>query len=122
MVSVIGTTDLPLHTIDIPAFVDDIGEAARTGLGLPPNLRSVYLVPLPAENTTVKEGYEITFVLYSAPGKTIDQKRAAIKGLDEVVRSREWDGPVKVVVIIKEHDPENVGVDGVLRWDTLNPA
>lgn len=119
MVSVIATTDLPLSTIDVPAFVNDIGEAARVGLGLPPHLRSVYLVPLPVENTTVKEGYEVTFILYSAPGKTVEQKRAAIKALDEVVRSREWDGEVKVVVIIKEHDPENVGVNGVLRLDML---
>lgn len=118
MVSVIATTDLPLGTVDIPALVSDIGEAARVGLGLPPHLRSVYLVPLPTENCTVKDGFEVTFILYSAPGKTVDQKRAAIAGLNEVIRTRDWGGePVKVVVIIKEHSAENVGVDGVMRLD-----
>lgn len=122
MVSVVATTDLPLERVDIPEFVERIGDAARTGLGLPPELRSVYLVPLAKEYTTAKEGYEITLVLYSAPGKTIDQKRAAIVGLNDVVQAYDWGAEAKVVVIIKEHDPENVGVNGVLRWDALNQS
>ncbi|KIP53351.1 tautomerase family protein [Leucobacter komagatae] len=120
MVSVVATTDLPLERVDIPQFVDRLGEAARIGLGLPPGLRSVYLVPLTKEYTTAKDGFEATIVLYSAPGKTLEQKRAAIADLNSVVQSYDWGGDAKVVVIIKEHEPENVGVNGVLRWDTLN--
>ena len=117
MVSIIGTTDLPLGNVDVEAFVEDLGERGRVALGLPPGLRSVYLVPLPTEYTTKKDGYDITFVAYSAPGKTVEQKREFVKVLNDVVQERDWGGPAKVVVIIKEHDAENVGVGGVLRLD-----
>ncbi|BCL12492.1 hypothetical protein GCM10017556_02310 [Micromonospora sagamiensis] len=117
MVSVVGMTDLPLDKVDLPTFVHDIGRAAQTAFELPPHMRSVYLVPLPPENCTVKDGYEITFLLYTAPGKSVELKRRTVKALNDVVQAKDWGDTVKVVVIIKEHAAENVGVGGVLRLD-----
>lgn len=119
MVTVIGHTTLPLQSIDVSAFIAELGTAATTAFGLPPHLRSIFLYPLPAEYATAGDGYQITFILYTAPGKTIEHRRAMVKALSDAVQSRRWDKPVKVVVTIKEHTSDYVGVDGVLRADVV---
>lgn len=117
MVSVITHTTLPLDTIDVPAFIEELGIAATTAFELPPHLRSIFLYPVPPEYATASEGYQATFVLYTAPGKTVDHRRAMVKALSDAVQARDWDKPVKVVVTIKEHTSDYVGVNGILRSD-----
>ena len=117
MVTIVGHTTLPLQDIDVEAFVENLGTAATTAFDLPPTLRSVFLYPVPAEYTTQSDGYKVTFILYTAPGKTLDHRRAMVRGLNEVVQSVAWGKPVKVVVTIKEHEDDCVGVDGTLRAD-----
>jgi hypothetical protein len=118
MVTVVIHTTLPIETIDVSGFVEDLGRAATTAFDLPPQMRSIYLNAIPVERGTVKEGYHATFLLFTAPGKTIDHRRAMVKALNDVVQGRSWGKKVQVVVIIKEHEPDFVGVNGVLRIDS----
>ena len=117
MVTVVVHTTLPLENIDVSQFVEDLGRAATTAFGLPPNMRSIYLNAIPVERGTVKDGYHATFLLFTAPGKNLDHRRAMVKGLNEVVQARPWGKKVQVVVVIKEHADDFVGVNGVLRID-----
>jgi len=117
MVTVVVHTTLPLETIDVGQFVEDLGRAATTAFDLPPQMRSVYLHSIPVERGTVKEGYHATFLLFTAPGKNVDHRRRMVKALNDVVQAQPWNKKVNVVVIIKEHEPDFVGVNGVLRID-----
>jgi hypothetical protein len=117
MVTVVIHTNLPVETIDVAEFVEDLGRAATKAFDLPPQMRSLYLNAVPVERATVKEAYHATFLLFAAPGKTIDHRRAMVKALDDVVQSRPWGRKVQVVVVIKEHEADFVGVNGVLRID-----
>lgn len=117
MVTVVIHTNLPVETIDVAAFVDELGRAATTAFGLPPQMRSLYLNAIPEERGTVKDVYHATFLLFTAPGKNLDHRRAMVKGLNDVVQARPWGKKVQVVVIIKEHEADFVGVNGVLRID-----
>jgi hypothetical protein len=117
MVTVVVHTTLPIETIDASEFVEDLGRAATAAFDLPPQMKSVYLNAIPEARGTKKEGYHATFLLFTAPGKNIDHRRAMVKALNDVVQSRTWDKKVAVVVIIKEHEPDFVGVNGVLRID-----
>ena len=61
---------------------------------------------------------QITYFVYTAPNKTDDQKRRLVKNIyDATVAVTGPLGKSKVIVIIKEHASNNVGVDGVLRCD-----
>jgi len=119
MVTMIVHTTLPLEKVDVPAFVAELGTAATNAFELPPHLRSVFLYPIPPEHATESEGYQATFILYTAPGKTVDHRRAMVKGLHEAVTAHDWGKPVKVVVTIKEHESDYVGVNGTLRIDAV---
>jgi hypothetical protein len=117
MVTVVVHTTLPVETVDAGKFVEDLGRAATTAFDLPPQMKSVYLHSIPVDRGTVKEGYHATFLLFTAPGKTVDHRRRMVKALNDVVQEQPWGKKVQVVVIIKEHEPDFVGVNGVLRID-----
>ena len=117
MVTVVIHTNLPVETIDAAEFVEELGAAATKAFDLPAQMRSLYLNAIPVERATVKEAYHATFLLFTAPGKTLDHRRAMVKALNDVVQSRPWGKKVQVVVIIKEHEADFVGVNGVLRSD-----
>ena len=119
MVTMIVHTTLPLEDVDVPAFVEELGVAATTAFELPPLMRSVFLYPIPPEHATAFDGYQATFILYTAPGKTVEHRRAMVKALHEAVTARDWGRPVKVVVTIKEHESDYVGVNGTLRADVV---
>ncbi|CAH1208125.1 hypothetical protein PAECIP111893_02843 [Paenibacillus plantiphilus] len=118
MATVIGVSNTALAGEQLERFIDIIGTAVTTGLKLPPELRSVHLYQLPKETSTKKSGEEITFFVYTAPNKPVDAKRDLVKNIqaaaDDFFQSS---GPVKTIVIIKEHSDENVGVGGILRLD-----
>ena len=61
---------------------------------------------------------QITCFVYTAPNKTDDQRRRLVKNIyDATIAVTGPLGKSKVIVIIKEHASNNVGVDGVLRCD-----
>ena len=103
-------------------LVEALGEAVRTGLGLQPQFKSVYLNVLDPVFTTKKGKPEITLFVYTAPDKTVDQKREAQANVKVAVDAFFGQDAVTVVVIFKIHTDENVGVNGVLRQDAKAAA
>jgi 4-oxalocrotonate tautomerase family enzyme len=84
-------------------------------------MRGITINSIPPEFSTKRENQGIDFFVYTAPGKTIDQKRALVKAVQDTVDSHfKGKSQVRTVVIIKEHSDENVGVGGVLRADAKN--
>ena len=103
-------------------LVAALGEAVRTGLGLAPQYKSVYNNMLDPRSTTVKPRPEITLFVYTAPDKTVDQKRQAQANVKKACDEFFGDDAVQVIVIFKIHEAENVGVNGVLRADAQAAA
>lgn len=61
---------------------------------------------------------QITYFVYTASGKSDDMKRAIVKKIyDGTVAVTGKLEPWKVIVIIKEHPDNHVGVDGMLKID-----
>ena len=83
------------------------------------NISSMMLMPsVPEECHSPSATDQITYFIYTGPGKPDEQKSALVKNVyDATVKVVGYKGPFKVVVIIKEHADNNVGVDGVLRVD-----
>lgn len=118
MATIVGIANTDLESPKLEEFIDKIGTAATTSLGLPPALRSVSFFQIPHKSASKRTYEEITFFVYSKFGKTVDEKRALVKNLQKTVDETFLEGPhVKTVVIIKEHNDENVGVDGTLKLD-----
>lgn len=103
-------------------LIDGLGEAIRTGLGLPPKLKSVYNTMLSPDHTTVKDKPELTIFLYTAPDKTTDQKRQVLANLKEFTDGFFGEDAITLVTIFKIHEDHNVGVNGVLRLDAKAAA
>lgn len=103
-------------------FIEGLGEAVRTGLGLAPKLKSVYNTLLGAEHTTLKDKPELTVFIYTAPDKTTDQKRAVLSNLKEFTDGFFGEDAINLVTIFKIHEDVNVGVNGVLRADAKAAA
>lgn len=100
-------------------LVSELGTAVTTGLRLPPELRTISWIELPQASTTPKDFYEITFFVYTAPGKPVEAKRDLVSNLQETTERVLSGLQVKTIVIIKEHADENVGVGGQLRLDIV---
>jgi 4-oxalocrotonate tautomerase family enzyme len=123
MATVIANTTLPLKEKEVEELIDSLGTAVTTALGLPPTMRGVTFNVVAPEYSTKRENPGIDFFVYTAPGKTIDQKRALVKAIQDTVDTHFKGKPqVRTVVIIKEHSDENVGVGGVLRADAKKQA
>jgi 4-oxalocrotonate tautomerase family enzyme len=119
MATVVANTTIPLKGGEVEKLIDNLGTAVTTALGLPPTMRGITFNIVPSEFSTKRENPGIDFFVYTAPGKTVDQKRALVKAIQATVDSHFKEKPqVRTVVIIKEHSDENVGVGGVLRADT----
>lgn len=118
MATIIVTTSVSFTDEESEKFVQVIGDAAVKAFHLPPTLRDVYLYPIPACRQTPHENGQITFFVYTAPGKSVEYKRDLIQGIQKTVDEFFEDKKVNTVVIIKEHPDENVGAGGTLRFDT----
>lgn len=117
MATVIVTTSMEFTEEESRRFVEKTGEAAVKAFRLPPTLRDVYLYTIPACRQTPHEGGQITFFIYTAPGKPIEYKRDMVQGMQDMTDEFFGENKVNAVVIIKEHPDENVGAGGTLRFD-----
>ena len=81
-------------------------------------MKSIHYQQLDNAYVTAKAKPEITFFVYTAPDKTVPQKRQLIANINAAVDDFFGAGEVINVVIIKIHDENNVGVNGVLRADS----
>ena len=110
-------------TLDLPkeekaAFYDALGSATTAAMQIPPNKFSIIWSTLPPENFTARGGREIVNVFaYSAPGKSRDLKRAFHRAVKDAFEQRFGKDTMEILVIIKEHADENVGVNGEMRAD-----
>ncbi|WP_438496378.1 tautomerase family protein [Paenibacillus sp. IHBB 3054] len=119
MATVIVLANTSLNEADKKRFVEEIGTAVTESLQLPPQLKSITLQEFPRINSTPKDYEEITFFVYTAPGKPVEAKRALVRNI-QLTAERVLAGVnVKTIVIIKEHGDENVGVGGQLRLDQV---
>ncbi|MGZ7441374.1 hypothetical protein [Paenibacillus sp. TH7-28] len=117
MATVIAFANTSLNDSEKETFVNEIGTAVTQSLLLPPELKTISFLELPRVNSTKKNYEEITFFVYTAPGKPVSAKRDLVKNI-QITAERIFKGVnVKTIVIIKEHADENVGVAGNLRLD-----
>ncbi len=118
MATVIAVTSLQFTQEQKKQFIDKTVDAVCDSLNLSRKFRSIMLIPLEENCYCENVAGQITFFVYSAPNKTVEQKRELVKQLNQVMLDIVgYQGEMKVVVIIKEHTSENCGVDGVLRID-----
>ena len=119
MATIIVTTSIPFTADESRDFIQKVGEAATSAFRLPPTLRDVYLYTIPEYQQTPQGDGQITFFVYTAPGKAVEYKRDLVKSIQNVVDGFFADKKVNTVVIIKEHADETVGTGGRLRQDIL---
>lgn len=119
MATIIVTTSISFTEEESRDFIQKVGEAAVGAFHLAPTLRDVYLYPIPEYQQTPQGDGQITFFVYTAPGKPVEYKRDLVRGMQEVADNFFTGKKVNTVVIIKEHADENVGTGGRLRLDIL---
>lgn len=119
MATIIGVTALSLTKEEQKALCAGVAKGVCDAFQLDINVSSMMLLPsLPEENHGPSVTDQITYFIYTAPNKTDEQKRQLVKNVqDATVAVTGYKGKGKVIVIIKEHADNNVGVDGVLRLD-----
>lgn len=118
MASIVAYTTLQLTDEQKKAYFKDLGTAATESFQIGPQFRSVMWCPLPHENFHEHEGDLLNLFVYTAPDKTTEMKRELVRRIKEVNDKHFAGKKVNCVAIIKIHGDENVGVNGVLRWDT----
>ncbi|MCA1292227.1 hypothetical protein LBW89_04235 [Paenibacillus sp. alder61] len=116
MATVIGVSNTELAGEQLEQFIEVIGNAVTTSLGLPDHLKSVSLHQLPKAYATKRSYEEITFFVYTAP-KPVEAKRALVQNIQAAADAFFSGSSYTTIVIVKEHADENVGVGGVLRLD-----
>lgn len=117
MASIIAYTTLQLTKEQKQAYFADLGTAATTSFQIGPQFRSIMWCPMGHDDMQEHEGEVLNLFVYTAPDKTTDMKRELVKKIKEVNDKHFGVDKVHCVTIIKIHDDENVGVDGVLRYD-----
>lgn len=118
MATVVAVTSIKFTDEQKKQFIDKTVGAVCESLNLSRKFRSIMLIPLGDNCYCENVKGQITFFVYSAPNKTVEQKRELVKRLNQVMLDLVgYQGVMKVVVIIKEHSDENCGVDGILRVD-----
>ena len=122
MATVIVTGNAKVEQEREEEFVAKVGDAVTSALGLPSNLKSIHFYPVPDSRFTKKDKPELTFFVYTAPDKTTEQKRVLVKNVAGAVDAFFGAGEVTSVVIVKIHEDQNVGVNGVLRLDAKAAA
>ena len=124
MATIIGVTALELTKEEKQQLCKVVAKGVCDAFNLDINISSMMLMPqLPPECHGPSATDQITYFIYTAPDKTDEQKRQLVKNVFEATTSvTGYKGSSKVVVIIKEHADNNVGVDGVLRLDAKRNA
>lgn len=124
MATIIGVTALELTKDEQKALCAGVAKGVCDAFHLDINVSSMMLLPsLPEECHGPSATDQITYFIYTAPNKPDDQKRQLVKNVfDATTAVVGYKGKSKVVVIIKEHADNNVGVDGVLRADAKRNA
>lgn len=117
MATIIVTTSMEFTEEESRSFVEKTGEVAVAAFHLPKTLRDVYLYTIETCRQTPHDGGQITFFIYTAPGKPIEYKREMVQGMQRMADEFFAGRKVNTVVIIKEHPDENVGAGGTLRFD-----
>lgn len=119
MATIFTVTALDLTKAQKAELCDKVAHAVCDAWNLSFNISMMMIMPvLPEECHGPSVTDSITYFIYTAPGKSDDLKRAVIKGVYDATIS--VTGPLpknKVIVILKEHADNNVGVDGVMRVD-----
>lgn len=99
-------------------LMEEIGIAVEDAFGFPPMSKCFMMVQVPKENACETSQDQSTIIVWTAPGKTVAQRRKMHRNINEAfVKALGYRGPMKIITIIKDHDPINVGIDGVLRSD-----
>ncbi|MCI9444280.1 MAG: tautomerase family protein [Oscillospiraceae bacterium] len=124
MATIIGVTALELTREQQEALCAGVAKGVCDAFHLDINVSSMMLLPSLAEECHGPSAADqITYFIYTAPGKPDSQKRQLVKNVNEAtVAVTGYQGKGKVIVIIKEHADNNVGVDGVLRLDAKKQA
>lgn len=119
MATIIGVTALPLTKEQQQQLCAGVAKGVCDAFHLDINVSSMMLLPsLPPECHGPSVTDQITYFIYTAPNKPDEQKRELVKNIHDATVAVTGDrGKGKVIVIIKEHADNNVGVDGVLRLD-----
>ena len=115
----VAYTSLELTKEQKSALCAGVEKGASEAFQIDISITELMLMPtLPPECHGPSAEGQITYFVYTAPNKTDDQKRQLVRNLyDATVQVVGPMGKNKVVVIIKEHTNNNVGVDGVLKSD-----
>ena len=119
MATMVAYTSLDLTKEQKQALCAGIEKGASEAFNIDIKITELMIMPqLPPECHGPSATDQITYFVYTAPNKTDDQKRQLVKNLyEETIKVTGPLGKSKVVVIIKEHANQNVGVDGVLKCD-----
>lgn len=120
MATIIGVTGMELTAEQQKALCAEVPKAVCSAFHLDINISAMMLLPsLPDECYGPAAENQITYFIYTAPNKPLEQKRELVKGVYEATKAVVGTPREKgqVVVIFKEHADNNVGVDGVLRID-----
>ncbi len=117
MATIIVMTSVSFTEKESKDFIKLVADTAVEAFHLPPDMRDVYLNVIPESCQTSHGHGQITFFVYTAPGKPVEYKRALVQGMQETVNQFFQEKEVNSVVIIKEHPNENVGAGGILRYD-----
>lgn len=119
MAAIIAYTAVNLTKEQKQVLCAEVERGAAKAFGLDESKISFMLNPcLPPENYSSSVSGQMMFFVYTAPGKTDDQKREMVHSLYEsAVSAAGKFEKGKICVIIKEHADCNVGLDGVLKID-----
>ena len=119
MATMVAYTAIDLTAEQKTALCAGVEKGVSDAFNIDIKITELMIMPvIPPECHGASVTGQITYFVYTAPNKTDDQKRRLVKSIyDETVKVT---GPLeknKVIVIIKEHANNNVGVDGVLKCD-----
>ena len=119
MATMVAYTTLELTKEQKSALCAAVEKGASEAFNIDISITELMLMPTitPQCHSPSAKGQIIYFV-YTAPTKTDDQKRQLVKNLYDATLNVV--GPLeknKVVVIIKEHINNNVGVDSIRKSD-----
>ena len=119
MATMVAYTSLELTKEQKSALCAGVEKGASEAFQIDISITELMLMPtLPPECHGPSVTDQITYFIYTAPNKPDEQKRQLVKNVHEATVAVTGDkGKGKVIVIIKEHADNNVGVDGVLRLD-----
>lgn len=119
MATIVAYTAIDFTEEQKKALCHEVEKGASEAFEIDISITELMLMPvIPEECHGPSVTNQITYFVYTAPNKTDDQKRRLVKNLyDATVRVAGKLGKNKVIVIIKEHTNNNVGVDGVLKSD-----